>query len=323
MNAMTKLRLITLLLLCLTPPLLMAQGAAKRPVRALTPATPGGPGDTQIRLLAPRMSEVLGQTIIVDNRASNNGIVAMDLVARSSPDGLTWAVGNSGTHSVNPALYRQLSYDPLRDFVAVSQFSTTGMVVTANPRLPGGSSINDLVALAKKQPGKTNIAIPGATGELAGDALWSQLQLKMTNVPYRGSAPALLAVMAGEADIALLTPLAVQMHLQSGKVRAYGVTSKERSPVLPEVPTLQEQGVTGYDFPYWNGLFVVKGTPDKLVRELHRAVVAALAEADVKERFKQLGLVAVGNTPQEFREFVRRDVEKCRQIVKDSGIPLL
>ena len=197
------------------------------------------------------------------------------------------------------------------------------MVVTANPRLPGGSSINDLVALAKKQPGKTNIAIPGATGELAGDALWSQLQLKMTNVPYRGSAPALLAVIAGEVDIALLTPLAVQMHLQSGKVKAYGVTSKERSPVLPDVPTLQEQGVTGYDFPYWNGLFVAKGTPDKIVRELHRAGVAALTEAEVKERFKQLGLIAVGNTPEEFREFVRRDVEKCRQIVKESGIPLL
>ena len=319
----TIIRGLALAFLLATAPALLAQSAAKRPVRALTPATPGGPGDTQIRLLAPKMSEVLGQTIIVDNRASNNGIVAMDLVARSAPDGHTWAVGNSGTHSVNPALYKQLSYDPLRDFVAVSQFSTTGMVVTANPRLPGGSSINDLVALARKQPGKMNIAIPGATGELAGDALWSQLQLKMTNVPYRGSAPALLAVIAGEVDIALLTPLAVQMHVQSGKVRAYGVTSKERSPVLPDVPTLQEQGVTGYDFPYWNGLFVAKGTPDKIVRELHRAVVAALTEADVKERFKQLGLIAVGNTPEEFREFVIRDVEKCRQIVKESGISKL
>jgi hypothetical protein len=303
--------------------LLLAQGTAQRPVRALTPATPGGPGDTQIRLLSPKMSEVLGQTIIVDNRASNNGIVAMDLVARSAPDGHTWAVGNSGTHSVNPALYKQLSYDPLRDFIAVSQFSTTGMVVTGSPRLPGGSSINDLVAHAKKLPGKTNIAIPGATGELAGNALWAQLSLSMTNVPYRGSAPSLLAVMAGEADIAFLTPLAVQTHVQSGRVKAYGVTSKERSPVLPDVPTLAEQGVTGYDFPYWNGLFVVKGTPDRIVRSLHRAVLAALAEPEVKERFKQLGLVAVGNTPDEFRELVRRDVEKHRRIVRESGIPQL
>ena len=311
------------MLASLAAPPSFAQGPAKRPVRALTPATPGGPGDTQIRLLAPKMSEVLAQTIIVDNRASNNGIVAMDLVARSAPDGHTWAVGNSGTHSVNPALYKKLSYDPLRDFVAVSQFSTTGMVVTGSPRLPGGSTINDLVAHAKKQPGKTNVAIPGATGELAGNALWAQLSITMTNVPYRGSAPSLLAVMAGEADIAFLTPLAVQTHVQSGRVRAYGVTSRERSPVLPEVPTLAEQGVTGYDFPYWNGLFVVAGTPDKRVRELHRAVLAALAEPEVKERFKQLGLVAVGSTPEEFRALVRRDVEKHRRIVRESGIPQL
>jgi tripartite-type tricarboxylate transporter receptor subunit TctC len=310
------------LIAVLAAPSLCAQGAVKRPVRALTPATPGGPGDTQIRLLAPKMSEVLGHTIIVDNRASNNGIVAMDLVARSAADGHTWAVGNSGTHSVNPALYKKLSYDPLRDFVAVSQFSTTGMVVAGTARLPG-NSINDLVAYAKKQPGKMNIAIPGATGELAGDALWAQLQLKMTNVPYRGSAPSLLAVMAGEADIALLTPLAVQTHVQSGKLKAYGVTSRERSPVLPDVPTLAEQGVTGYEFPYWNGLFVAAGTPDKLVRQIYRAVLAALAETEVKERFKQLGLVAVGSTPDEFREVVRRDVEKCRRIVRESGIEQL
>jgi tripartite-type tricarboxylate transporter receptor subunit TctC len=265
---------------------------------------------------------VLGRTIIIDNRASNNGIVAMDIVARSAADGHTWAVGNSGTHSVNPALYKKLSYDPLRDFVAVSQFSTTGMVVAGSPRLPG-TSINDLVAYAKKQPGKMNIAIPGATGELAGDALWAQLQIKMTNVPYRGSAPSMLAVMAGEADIALLTPLAVQTHVQSGRLKAYGVTSKERSPVLPDVPTIAEQGVTGYEFPYWNGLFVAAGTPDRMVRAIHRAVLAALQEPEVKERFKQLGLVAVGNTPEEFRELVRRDVEKCRRIVKESGISQL
>lgn len=321
-NVNTTLRTMAAAVLLVVSPALLAQVAVTRPVRALTPATPGGPGDTQIRLLAPKMSEVLGQTIIVDNRASNNGIVAMDIVAKSAPDGHTWAVGNSGTHSVNPSLYKKLSYDPLRDFIAVSQFSTTGLVVAGSPRLPG-TSINDLVAYAKKQPGKLNIAIPGATGELAGDALWAQLQLKMTNVPYRGSAPSLLAVMSGEADIALLTPLAIQAHVHSGKLKAYGVTSKERSPVLPDVPTVAEQGVTGYDFPYWNGLFVVAGTPERQVRAIHRAVLAALAEPDVKERFKQLGLVAVGNTPEDFREVVRRDVEKYRRIVKESGIPQL
>lgn len=315
-------RLAAIVLLTVSP-VLLAQGTGKRPVRALTPATPGGPGDTQIRLLAPKMSEVLGQIIIIDNRASNNGIVAMDLVARSAPDGHTWAVGNSGTHSVNPALYKQLSYDALRDFVAVSQFSTTGMVVTGNPRLPGGNSINDLVAHGKKMPGKTNIAIPGATGELAGDALWKQLGIKMTNIQYKGSAPSELAVVSGEAAISMLTPLATQNHLQTGRMKAFGITSSTRSPVLPDVPTLAEQGVTGYDIQYWTGLFLPAKTPDPIVRAAHKAVVAALQTSEVKDRLRALGLQAVGNTPEDFRAIVKRDVEKFRKIIIESGIPRL
>jgi tripartite-type tricarboxylate transporter receptor subunit TctC len=303
-------------------PALAQVAGAKRPVRVLTPATPGGPGDVQIRLLLPRLTEALGQTLIVDNRASNNGIVAMELVARSAPDGLTWAVGNSGTHSVNASLYAKLPYDPVRDFAAVSQFSTTGMIVAGNPRLPG-STIQDLAAYAKSNPGKLNVAIPGATGELSGNALWAQLQIQLTNVNYKGSAPSILAIASGEADISLVTPLAVQTQIRSGRLKAYGITSKERSPVLAEVPTMMEQGVTGYDFPYWNGLFVVAGTPDAIVQTLYRAVVKALEDPDVKERFRQLGLVPVGNTPEEFAELVKRDVEKYRKVVTDFNIPRL
>jgi tripartite-type tricarboxylate transporter receptor subunit TctC len=319
----TTLRLIAAaLIFALTSTYVAAQGAAKRSVRVLTPATPGGPGDVQIRILLPKLSESLGQTLIVENRASNNGIVAMEIAAKATPDGHTLAVGNSGTHSINPSLYKKLPYDPLRDFIAVSQFSTTGMMVAANPRLPG-TSIQDLVAYAKMNPGKLNVAIAGATGELAGNALWSQLQLKLTNVNYKGSAPSTLAILSGEADLALLTPLAIQSHIRSGKLKTYGVTSKERSPVLPDVPTMAEQGVTGYDFPYWNGLFVTAGTPDRIVKTLHRALVSALQDPEVKDRFRQLGLVSVGNTPQEFRAVVARDIEKYRKIIADSGIPRL
>ncbi|MGZ8202167.1 MAG: Bug family tripartite tricarboxylate transporter substrate binding protein [Burkholderiales bacterium] len=319
----TTLQLIAAaLLIAVTSTYVAAQGSAKRSVRVLTPATPGGPGDVQIRILLPKLSESLGQTLIVENRASNNGIVAMEIAARATPDGHTLAVGNSGTHSINPSLYKKLPYDPLRDFIAVSQFSTTGMMVAAHPRLPG-TSIQDLVAYAKNNPGKLNVAIAGATGELAGNALWFQLQLKLTNVNYKGSAPSTLAILSGEADLALLTPLAIQSHIRSGKLKAYGVTSKERSPVLPDVPTMAEQGVTGYDFPYWNGLFVTAGTPDRIVKTLHRALVSALQDPDVKDRFRQLGLVPVGNTPQEFRAVVARDIEKYRKIIADSGIPRL
>jgi tripartite-type tricarboxylate transporter receptor subunit TctC len=300
----------------------LAQGTPKRPVRVLVASTPGGPSDIQIRLLVPALTAAFGQTIIVDNRPSNNGVVATEIAAKAPPDGHTFTVGNSGTHAVNATLYAKLPYDPVRDFAAVTEFSTTGMVVAANARLPG-TSINDLVTLAKQQPGKLNVAIPGATGQLAGDALWSQLQLKMTNIHYKGSAPSELALVSGEADLSLLTPLATLTHIQAGKLKAYGITSPQRSPILPDVPTLAEQGVQGFDIQFWNGLFAPAKTPDALVRAAQRAIAQALQTTETGERFRQLGLQVVGNTPQEFTVIVKNDVEKFRKIIIESGIPRL
>ena len=299
-----------------------AQGTAKRPIRILVASAAGGPSDVQIRLLVPALTAAFNQTIIVENRPSNNGVVATDIAAKALPDGHTFTVGNSGTHAVNATLYANLPYDPLRDFTPVTQFSTTGMVVAAHPRLPG-TSINDLVAAAKKQPGKFNIAIPGATGELAGDALWLQLQIKMTNIQYKGSAPAELALVSGEADLSLLTPLATLTHLQSGRLKVYGITSSQRSPVLPDVPTLAEQGVSGFDFQFWNGLFAPVKTQSSSVLTAQRAIAKALQTAETGERFRQLGLQTVGNTPQEFATIVKEDVEKFRKIIVESGIPRL
>lgn len=300
----------------------LAQGLGKRPVRILVASPPGGPSDTQIRLLVPKMSEMLGQTLIVDNRPSNNGVVASEIAAKAAPDGLTFAVGNSGTHAVNATLYAQLPYDILRDFAPISQFSTTGLVVAANPRLPG-RSVQDLVAFAKNQPGKLNVAIAGATGELAGDALWARLNLKMTNVRYKGSSPSELSLLSGETDLAMLTPLATRNHLQSGRLKAYGITSLKRSPVLPDVPTFDEQGVQGFEIQFWNGLFAPAGTPARIVNAMNKAVVYALQAPEVTERFKQLGLVIVGNSPQEFSAVVKRDVEKFRKVIIESGIARL
>ena len=299
-----------------------AQGSGKRPVRVLVASPPGGPSDVQIRLLVPKMSELLGQTLIVDNRLSNNGVVASEIAAKAVPDGLIFAVGNSGTHAVNATLYQHLPYDPVRDFAPVSQFSTTGLVVAAHPRLPG-RSVQDLVAFAKNQPGKLNVAIAGATGELAGDALWARLNLKMTNVRYKGSAPSELSLVSGETDLSLLTPLATQNHLQSGKLKAYGITSLQRSPVLPDVPTFDEQGVQGFEIQFWNGLFAPARTPSRIVQAMNKAVVYALQAPEVKEHFRQLGLVIVGNSPDEFSAVVKRDVEKFRKIIIESGIDRL
>ena len=301
---------------------LSASAQTQRPLRVLVASTPAGPSDVQARLIQPRMTESLGQTLIIDNRPSNNGVFASELCAIANPDGYTVCVGNSGTHAVNATLYQKLPYDVIRDFAPVSQFSTTGMVVAANPKLPG-TALPDLVAHAKKNPGKTNIAIPGATGQLAGDALWARLGIAMNNVHYKGSAPSEMAVVAGESHISLLTPLATMNHIASGRIKPYGITSAQRHPLLPQVPTVAEQGVQGYDFQFWNGLFAPKKISDRTLRQLNKAVVHALNSPEVKERFGQLGLVVVGNTPEAFSQVVRTDVEKFRKVILESGIPRL
>lgn len=301
---------------------LYAQAVPKRPIRMLVGATPGGPSDAHARLVAPRMSEMLGQTIIVDNRASSNGVVANEIAARATPDGSTLIVGNSGTHAVNQTLYRKLSYDCVRDFAPITQFSTTGLLVATHPRLPAGS-MPELTAHARREPGRVNVGIPGSTGQLAGDALWAALGIRMNNVNYKGSSPAEIALLSGEVDIVFLTPLAAMHHLASGRLKALGITSIERHPALPNVPTVAEQGVPGYDFQYWNGLFAPAGTPPRLLRTLHEAAIAALTSADVRDRLTQLGLIVRGNAPQAFADIVKSDVERYRKVILEQNIERL
>jgi tripartite-type tricarboxylate transporter receptor subunit TctC len=318
MKELGRFGLIAMGLMLAAPVLAQAQ----RPVRVLVASAPGGPSDVQARLITPRMSEVLARTMVVDNRASANGLVATEMCSKAEPDGATICVGNSGTHAVNATLYVKLSYDPLRDFVPITQFSTTGMVLAANPKLPG-RTVQDLAAHAKENPGRTNIAIAGATGQLAGDALWARLGIRMNNVPYKGSSPSEMAVVAGESQLSLLTPLASAAHIKSGRMKAYGITSPQRHPLLPNVPTVAEQGVTGYDFQFWNGMFAPARTGKAHVQQYYKAIRAALDTPEVKERFAQLGLVIVGSTPEEFARVVKSDVEKFRKIILESGIARL
>lgn len=303
-------------------PAALAQGTPGRPIRLIVTSAPGGPADVQGRLLVPKMTEVLGSTVVVDNRPSSNGVVGMEITARAAPDGLTLVIGNSGTVAINATLYANLSYDPERDFAPVTQLSTSGMIVAGHPRIPG-TTIHDLAAYAKTRKGGLNIAIPGATGEAAGDALWRLLGVQMTNVHYKGSAPAERAVVTGEADVSLLTPLATATHLRGGQMKAFGITSAQRSPVLPDVPAVAEQGLPSYDIQFWSGLLAPARTPAPAVARIHHATVQALQTPEVRERFRQFGLVLVGNSPAEFREIVQRDIAKFRRIITESGMPRL
>ena len=296
-----------------------AQSTASRPVRLLVTSVAGGPSDFVARMIAPSLSEALGRNVVVDARGSVGGILAAEIAAKATPDGSTLIVGNSGSHAINAILYRKLPYDAQRDFAPVSQLVATSMVLVANPKL-AANSMSEFIAAARKEPGKFNIAVAGSTGEIAGDALKAWTRTMIGNVPYKGSAPATVAVLSGEVDVALLTITASVPHINAGRLKALGITGATRSPLLPNVPTIAETGVEGYEFAMWHGLFAPAQTPQRTVRALNRDVVRILNLPEIKERLLAQGFEIVGNTPEQFAAVVKRDTEKYRKIVAEAGI---
>ena len=273
------------------------------------------------RLIAPRLSEALRQNVIVDNKPSANGIVAAEIVAKATPDGLTLGVGNSGSHAINAALYRKLPYDPLRDFAPISQLVTSPMVIVVNPRLTL-NSIADLIAAAKKEPGKFNVAVAGASGQLAGEALKAQMKITLNNIPYKGGSPAMFAVISGESDVTFLTLSNALGQIAGGKLKALAVTSAKRTPLLPTVPAVAESGVDGYDFNIWHGLFAPPKTPAVLVHAFNKEVVRILNLQEFRERVAREGCEVVASTPDEFAAVIKTEVARYKKIVAQAGIPL-
>ncbi len=290
-----------------------------RPVRLIVPSPPGGPSDFAARLIAPGLSEALGQNVIVDARQSVNGILSMEIAARAAPDGATLAIGNSGTHIMNAGLYRNLPYDPVRDFVPVSQLISAGTALVAYPKL-GPGSFSEFVAAAKREPGKLNIAVAGANGQVATEVLKAATRISLNNVPYKGSSPSEIALMSGEVDVALLSIPVVVPHVRSGRMKAFGVTTLKRSLLLPEVPTIAESGVEGYEFGNWHGLFAPAGTSDRLVRMLHAEVVRIFDKPEVRALVAARGSEIIAGTPQALAEKLRLDIPKYRKIMADAGI---
>jgi tripartite-type tricarboxylate transporter receptor subunit TctC len=291
-----------------------------RPLRIVVAAAAGGPSDFVARLLAPRLGEALHQNIVVDNRASANGVAGADIAAKAAPDGLTLAVGNSGTHAINAALYKHLPYDPLRDFAPISQLVVSPMVLAATPRLQF-NTVADMIAAARRDPNRLNIAIAGASGQLAGEALKAQMKISLNNVPYKGGVPATLAVIAGESDVSLLTLQGAITQINAGRIKALGVTTIRRTPALPNVPTIAESGVEGFDFGVWHGLFAPARTPDAIVRKLNTEVVRILNLPESKQRVAPEGYEVIAGTPEQFAAVLKREVERYQKIVADAGIP--
>ena len=291
-----------------------------KPVRLVVPFAPGGSNDIMARITAQKLTESFGQQVIVDNRAGASGILGTDIAAKAAPDGYT-VLMMSLTLTVNPSLYKKLPYSTEKDLAPVTLVASAPLMLVVHPSLPA-KSVNEFIAFAKANPGKLNFGSggPGATPHLAGEMLKMMARLQMTHVPYKGGGPALADLIGGQIQLMLENVPSTLPHVKAGRLRALALTGLKRSPLVPDLPTLDEAGLKGYEIVGWNGLFVPAGTPQNIIAHLHGLTVKMLAQPDVKERLATLGAEGVGNTPDEFRAFVKAEIVKWARVVKEAGL---
>jgi tripartite-type tricarboxylate transporter receptor subunit TctC len=301
------------------PLAVFAQAYPSKPVKLVVPYPPGGPTDIVARVLAQSLSDQLGQQFIIENRAGGGGNPGAEAVARSAPDGYTLLVATTA-HAINPSLFGNLSYQLSKDFVPISQLTSGPLLVVVNPALPV-TNIQELIALAKAKPGELNFASSGngQSTHLSVELFNSMAGVKMTHVPYKGSAPGLNDVIAGQTQVMFDTMLTAYPQVKSGKVRALAVTSSARSPAAPDVPTVAESGLSGYEAIAWNGLLAPAGTPSEIILILSKAVFKALAQPDVRQRFEAQGFMPSASTPDVFAVFIKSELDKWGKVVLDSG----
>ena len=313
--------LATLLALCL-PLTATAQGATdfpSKPIRIVVPFPAGGATDAAARLVATQMSEKWGQPVVVDNRAGAGGNVGSDLVAKSAPDGYTLVMGVTGSHAINTSLYSRMPYDPVADFVAISQVAVVPNVLVVHPSV-SAKNLDELVALARREPGRLNYASlgNGTAAHLGMEMLKSAAGIDVTHVPYKGSAPAVTDLLAGQVHMMVDGLPSALPHIKAGKLRAIALTSLHRAPSLPELPTIAER-YPGFYADAWSGLFAPKGTPQPVVDKLSAEVQRILKLPEVREKLAALGAEPVGSTQAEFAAHVKREIDKWAKVVKTSG----
>jgi tripartite-type tricarboxylate transporter receptor subunit TctC len=302
------------------PATALAQDYPAKSVRVVVPFPAGGGSDIIARVTAQKLSGALNQQFVIDNRAGASGNIASEIVAKAPPDGYTLLFANSSL-AITPAMFAKLPFDPVRDFIPISMVSSYPFVLVAHPSLPV-KSVKELVALAKAKP--DSLAYSSAGGGTMSHLAMELLRLKsggikVTHLPYKGAAPASVAVMSGEAQISFLVMPVAQTQITAGRLRGLGVAAPARSPVLPQVPTMIEAGIAGHEALQWNGLFAPAKTPQVVLDRLHREVVKALATPDIKQRFADEGADPVGSSPAEFAAFYRVEADKWGEVVKRSG----
>ncbi len=299
-----------------------AQPFPTRPVTVVVPFPPGGGTDVGARLIAQKLSVKWGQPVLVDNKAGASGMVGADVVARAKPDGYTLLVGNVGTQSVNPSLYKKMSYDPDRAFAPVSMIAELPLVLLITPSLPY-QSVRDLVAAARSEPGKLSYASSGSGGapHLAAEIFRKSGGVNMLHVPYKGGGPAVTDLMAGHVDILFATVLESIGHIKSGKLRGLAVSSASRSPALPDMPTVGES-LPGFDTGSWIGMLAPAGTPPAIVEKISVDVREVLAQPDTRQTLIMQGATPLGLTPAAFQARIDADRQRYGRIIRESGITI-
>jgi tripartite-type tricarboxylate transporter receptor subunit TctC len=294
-----------------------------RPVSLVVAFTPGGPSDVIARILGRRMHEVLGQPFVIDNRPGAGGNIAAEAVANAAPDGYTLLMGNNSILATNASLYKKINYDPERDFLPISLIGTQANILVVNPSVPA-YSMAELIALARSKPGELNFASSGhgAAAHLAGELFKTEAKVDIVHVAYKGAAPALHDVVAGHVQMMFATAASVVGLIKEGKVRPLAVTTLKRTAVLPDVPTVAEQSIPGFDANTWHGLVAPAGTSNEVIGTLHFAVATALNDPAVKKSLMDLGVDVIGSTPKEFDAYIKAEIPKWSAVIKASGAQL-
>jgi tripartite-type tricarboxylate transporter receptor subunit TctC len=295
---------------------------AKQAIKFVVVYPPGGASDVTARLIGAKLTESLGQSVVIENKPGANGIIAMEYVAKSPPDGYTILMANLGPNAINPVVYKKLPYDAIKDYAAITLTSIVPQIVVVTPSLPI-TSIAELIAYAKANPGKVTFASAGngASNHLSGELLNAMAGIKMQHIPYKGDAPSIVDVMSGTVNVALPTAVAVMSQVKSGKLRAIAVTSSKRLPSLPDVPTVAET-LPGFEAVSWGGVMAPAGTPPEILAKLNAEINRIIKLPDVSEKLQGLGAEIVGSTPAEFDAYVKAEIAKWGKVARDNNVQL-
>jgi tripartite-type tricarboxylate transporter receptor subunit TctC len=291
-----------------------------KPVRFVVPFVPGGPTDIQGRMLGEKLGQRLGQQVIIDNRGGAGGNIGMELTAKSPPDGYTIVIATVGTWAVNPYLY-QLPFDVIRDFAPVTQVSTSPGALIVHPSVPA-KNVKELIALAKNRPGELNYGSSGVGGfgHICGELFDLMTGTKMTHIPYKSSAPALTDLIAGNIQVLFNNLISTTPFVKTGRVRALATTGAKRSPALPDLPTLDEAGLKGYENSSWSAVAAPAGTPPAITSRLHKEFVEILKMPDIQKRHAEVGAEIIASTPEQFHAYLKSELAKFSKLVKAAGI---